>query len=104
MLLVVRKARHGEGSGEELHPLAELCDAGHRLCVLQQKGLEAGQVPFERREGTRQQVQSEYNSMDHDHGCGFSKRYSKRKGKQTHFGLKLITDQSDERSPYRKQL
>lgn len=56
VLLVVHKPRHGEGPGEELHPLAELCDAGHRLCVLQQKGLEAGQVPFERKEEPRQPV------------------------------------------------
>lgn len=53
---MVGEARHGEGPGEELHPLAELCDAGHRLCVLQQKGLEAGQVPFGRKEEPRQQV------------------------------------------------
>lgn len=50
---MVREPGHGEGSGEELHPLAELCDAGHRLCVLQQEGLEAGQVPLERKEGPR---------------------------------------------------
>lgn len=43
---MVGKPGHGEGPGEELHPLAELCDAGHGLRVLQQKGLEAGQVPF----------------------------------------------------------
>ena len=47
---VVSEARHGEGSGEQLHPLAELRDARHRLLVLQQEGPEAGQIPCWERE------------------------------------------------------
>lgn len=59
---MVSEAGHGEGPGEELHTLAQLCHAGHALRVLQQKGLEAGQVPFQRREEPRPQV-SVSNSM-----------------------------------------
>lgn len=44
-MLVVVEAGHGEGPGELLHPLAELSDACHRLFVLQQERLVAGQVP-----------------------------------------------------------
>lgn len=54
--LVVSKPRHGEGPGEELYPLAKRRNAGHGLCVLQQKGLEAGQVPCWRDEEPWQQA------------------------------------------------
>ena len=54
---VVSEARHGEGSGEQLHPLAELRDARHRLLVLQQEGPEAGQIHcWERKQNNKLKV------------------------------------------------
>lgn len=55
-MLVVSESRHREGPGEELYPLAELCNAGRGLCILQQEGLEAGQVPCWKDEEPRQQL------------------------------------------------
>lgn len=60
---MVGESGHGEGSGEELHPLAEVRDAGHGLGVLQQKGLEAGQVPCQRTKEPRQRVQRSASTL-----------------------------------------